>query len=348
MDFVRESIFSSSIRAFLKWFFGTLGTVVGMIVIFILGSTLFFQPADSPLLFKPQIVLNGKGNLSHFQQISTLLKINIHGVIGDEISSSYFDRLLYEAEKSIFPQQVKGILISFSTPGGTVTDSFNIYQSLKQWKESKNIPVYGFIDGMNCSGGLYISSVCDKIFATPPSLVGSLGVRMGPFFNFSSLLKQYGISVATLSTKNKVHLDPFTPWKPEEEKIYDPILNSFYEQFLQAVVQGRTPEGMSQEQYSQELRNIGAAVFDAATGVRYGYVDEPNASYFTAIQALADHLTLENYQVIQMELIHTYPSFLSGISSLFQDRVIKHEHYLGSSSLERLSKERYFYLCDGF
>ena len=67
-------------------------------------------------------------------------------------------------------------------PGGAADDSVGIYRALCEYKKKYNVPIYAFVDGLCASGGMYIACAADKIYATPSSVIGSVGVIMGPLF----------------------------------------------------------------------------------------------------------------------------------------------------------------------
>src|SRR5690606_22323692 len=115
------------------------------------------------------------------------LQINVHGVIGDAksgIDTKMAQNILLDSRTGDFKnERGKGILLHMNTPGGTVVDSDNIYRMLKTYKERYKVPVFAFVDGLCASGGMYISCAADKVYAGPASIIGSVGVIIGPFFN---------------------------------------------------------------------------------------------------------------------------------------------------------------------
>ena len=70
---------------------------------------------------------------------------------------------------------------------------------LVEYKNTSSLPIYAYIDDICTSGGMYIACAADTIYATPDAIVGSVGVRLGPVFNFSQLMETYGIAQKTLT-----------------------------------------------------------------------------------------------------------------------------------------------------
>jgi hypothetical protein len=203
-----------------------------------------------------------------------------------------------------------------------------MYITFKQLKERYKIPVYGFVDGLCASGGIFISAACDKMFSTPPSILGSVGVRMGPFFNFNTFLKNNGVDALNLSTKNKIHLDYFTPWTPDEQDFYKPLLNSLYQQFVDSVVDGRTPDGMTKKQYKDKLLDIGANIYISSEAVQYGFTNVPDATLGSALTALAEAAGIHDMQYRFVMAQYIPPFQLGGVQSLLKSGKLVHEHKL--------------------
>ncbi|WP_187959434.1 S49 family peptidase, partial [Bacillus mojavensis] len=89
------------------------------------------------------------------------------------------------------------------------------------------------------SGGYYISTAADKIFATPETLTGSLGVIMESV-NYSKLADKLGISFETI--KSGAHTDIMSPSREmtkEEKNIMQSMVDNSYEGFVDVISKGR-------------------------------------------------------------------------------------------------------------
>lgn len=357
MNFIREPIFSSSIRAFCTALFGFIGIVVGLFVLILVAVVPFSNQPQMPYSYRAVMAPDANGHIGNFSQSATILKINVKGIIGADITSDMFDQMIVQVQKMFSQDMLKGVIVVFTTPGGTATDSYNMYQSLNRLKKQYNgIPIYGFVDGLCASGGLYVSAACDKMFATPPSIIGSLGVRIGPFFNIYDFLNSHGVDALNITSKNKIRLDPFTKWKPdqveEDKKLIQHLVDSQYNQFLNDVVNGISQRNHYNEEQKiackTNLQGIGADIFDAEESVKYGYIDDPHASYYDTIQALATTASLEEskYQVVEMVYIPPLQSLL-GANSLLTTGTIQHELKLPAVMNEKFNQHRIYYYYDG-
>jgi protease IV len=320
MTFNRESVFLSAIRSFCNMLGGILGIFVAITLVVVAISTLSgpnLYPEKSTVTIAPDA--NGNRKLLA-TTAPIILRINLKGVIGlDQLTAENFQNILYDSQDTFFdPSRVKGILLQVDTPGGTAIDSAGIYQCLMSYKKKYNVPVFAFVDGLCASGGMYACAAADKIYATPGSVIGSVGVVLGPNFNVSDLMTKIGVQALTITQgKDKDSLNPFRPWKEGEDTSIVNITKQLYEQFVAVVAEGR-PD-LSKEKLINEY---GAQVFLAPTAKTLGYIDAADSDYSQAIAELASAANLgeAEYQVYELnqpknflsELAQNKLSLLSG------------------------------------
>ncbi len=99
--------------------------------------------------------------------------------------------------------------------------------------------VYAIIDDIGASGGYYIASAADEIYADRASLVGSIGV-ISSGFGFTGLMDRLGIERrAITSGEHKALLDPFSPLTSDMKKFWEGVLSKTHQQFIERVKAGR-------------------------------------------------------------------------------------------------------------
>lgn len=134
---------------------------------------------------------------------------------------------------------VAGIIIRVNTPGGGVVESAEIHDKIVQIREETEKPVYISMGAMAASGGYYISAPATKIFATPETITGSLGVIMQSI-NFSGLAEQFGVDFVTIkSGEYKDIMSPMREMTKEERKILTDMLDNSYTGFVDVIANGR-------------------------------------------------------------------------------------------------------------
>ena len=120
------------------------------------------------------------------------------------------------------------------------------------WRVIALLVFIAFIAGLRDSGTqeseqAAFSAAADKIFADPSSLVGSIGV-IGSSFDATGLIEKLGIRRRVrIAGDNKGMGDPFVPETPEQQAIWQNMLNQIHGEFIKAVREGRGKRLMEKE-----------------------------------------------------------------------------------------------------
>jgi protease-4 len=89
------------------------------------------------------------------------------------------------------------------------------------------------------SGGYWISTYGDYIFAEPTTVTGSIGV-FGLKFNIKDIANEHGVAFVGVKTAPFADLDTMTrPWNPDEQKLAQTLVDNIYDQFIGKVAEGR-------------------------------------------------------------------------------------------------------------
>lgn len=302
MEISRESIFVSALRSFFKMFFAVCGTLIA-IFLCLYAYSLLSESAlieeNTTMTVLPDAA--GDRNVASFSS-PVILQLNIHGVIGEPhaLDTEAVEHILLDSRTGLLAgDRVKGILLHFDTPGGTTVDSDNIYRMLNDYKAKYKTPIYGYIDGLCASGGVYIASSAEKVFAAPSSIIGSVGVVIGPFLNFADTLGKIGVKARTLTEGiDKDMMNPLRPWKEGEDASIKAIAAFLYERFVQIVTTSRPRLD------KQKLVNeYGAQVYDCVKAEQLGYIDTAMSSRNAALTALLHAAQIDStkpYQVVAL------------------------------------------------
>ncbi|MGE3954798.1 MAG: S49 family peptidase [Parachlamydiales bacterium] len=288
----------SSLRAFLGMLFGFFGLVVGIVVIALVLGAMSGGKREIDGPTKVTVIPNHKGEKGSLSAHSPLiLLLDISGVIGIQDLNIETIRPQIERSYAFEKGRIKGLLLTINSPGGGVTDSFAIYNLIKQYKEELGIPVLAYADGYCASGGFLIACAADKIVATPVSVIGSVGVR-STVFNVADTLEKLGVKAKMLSQgTDKGNLDPFIPWKEGDDEGAKEVMAGIYDLFLDAVTANRP-----QMTRDKLINDYGARAYVAATAKEYGYIDGLVTTRRDALRTLADALEItdKEYQVIEL------------------------------------------------
>lgn len=206
---------------------------------------------------------------------------------------------------------IKGILLNVDSPGGAVYESEEIYTRLKQLKEHLNIPIYTTMGHLGASGGYYIPMASDKIFASPETTTGSIGVIMGGL-NFAKLLEDWGIENQNFQSGKYKDLPSSTrSWDDDEKAYIQEHVDRAFERFVNVVMEGR---GMSKEEV---LKVANGKIYDGLQAKDLGLIDE--IGYFDeALAALKEEVGALDAEVFRYSVAGPQNWFDSMLPSFLQ------------------------------
>ena len=165
--------------------------------------------------------------------------VDIEGVIAPDLDANA-DYIVTGLRDAFEDKNTAGVILRINSPGGSPVQAGYVYDEIVRLKNLyPDIPLYAVISDICASGGYYIASAADKIYANKASVVGSIGVVMSGF-GFVDAIDKLGIERRLLHAgKNKGFLDPFSPLKTEEVDHIEGVLNDVYQQFIDVVKKGR-------------------------------------------------------------------------------------------------------------
>jgi len=213
----------------------------------IVSKTQYKQKVKKKLGIKPDEKLN---NVSYLQMKNSfkykkgtrnqIAVIYAQGPIiygeGNEsnIGQELFSKTLRKIKNS---KRIKAVVLRIDSPGGVALTSEIIWDELIELKKEK--PIVVSMGNVAASGGYYLSTVADKVFANNFTITGSIGVfAMVP--NITEFSKRIGINAEQVETnKNSIFYTPFEkPTKKFQSNVKENIEN-IYEMFKKRVSDGR-------------------------------------------------------------------------------------------------------------
>ncbi|MGM7720840.1 signal peptide peptidase SppA [Metabacillus sp. Hm71] len=289
--------------------------IISSTMMFFNQSEMFKEAFATTSGFSEEIIDEG----SSFDKI---LVLDVSGVIQDtgEDVTSFFSTAGYHhqtfldmVEAAGEDESVKGVILRVNSPGGGVVESAEIHKKLMELKEESKKPLYVSMGTQAASGGYYISTAADKIFAAPDTLTGSLGVIMQSI-NYGELAEKYGVKFETI--KSGPYKDIFSPTREmtdEERQILQTMVDNAYNGFVQVIKEGRP---LSEE----EVRKVAdGRIYDGRQAKEKKLIDE--LGYFDdVVAAMKKDLDLEDPQVVEYGTALGLESFLSmSVSKVFKE-----------------------------
>lgn len=181
-------------------------------------------------------VVSGTGN-------AKIIQLFVNGVISGERNAAGIptnteilrEQLRYAEED----ENVKALVLRIDSPGGEVVATDEIYNRLLRFKQVRNIPIVVSMGSTAASGGYYLATAADTIFANPNTLTGSLGVIFN-LINYSEAANKLGIhQYAIKSGRFKDIGSPTRPVTAQEQQIFQTLVNESYHKFVDVIVKGR-------------------------------------------------------------------------------------------------------------
>lgn len=186
--------------------------------------------------------------------------------------------------------KVKAVVLRVNSGGGSAMASEVMWREIELLKKEGK-PVVASMGDLAASGGYYISSGADSIFADANTLTGSIGVfSMIPSFE-QMLDDKVGVTFDTVATGPfAIGLTPFKDISPEEGVIIQEMTDRIYETFLKRVADGR-------DMTRDEVHKIAQGrVWTGQDAQQIGLVDRIGGLE-EALAAAADLAGLEKYRV---------------------------------------------------
>jgi len=205
-------------------------------------------------------------------------------------------------------EEFAAVVVRVNSPGGSALVSQLLWRewmhalghikSADENEEKSDAPrkIYVSQGNVAASGGYYLSAFPGKIFATPMTITGSIGV-VGGKFNVEPLLTKLGIKSDIAPKKNGPGAFSMTSdFTPTQTQAVRDNMQHVYRQFLRDVATGR------EVAESKILPHAGGRVFSGASGQKVGLVDNLGglAEVFNAIK---QELKIESTEMLDLIIL---------------------------------------------
>jgi protease-4 len=165
--------------------------------------------------------------------------VELSGLIAPGADASA-DNVIAALDAAFKDRNTRGVVLRIDSPGGSPVQAQDIYQEMLRLRHNyPKIPLYAVVQDICASGGYYVAVGADKIFVSPNSIIGSIGVRIDSF-GLTGLMQKLGIERRLLTAgSNKGFLDPFSPEDPKQKQYALAMLEEVHQQFIKVVREGR-------------------------------------------------------------------------------------------------------------
>jgi protease IV len=181
------------------------------------------------------------------------------GTAGGETISNYI-------LKAVADGKIKGLVLRVDSGGGSAFASEKIRLALQQARDAR-IPVVVSMGSVAASGGYWVTTSADKVFAEPSTITGSIGV-FGIIPTFENSLAKYGVThdgVATTPLSGQPDIVGGT--NATFDTVIQSSIEATYQRFLSLVSAARRMPVAKVDQIAQ------GRVWDGGTARQIGLVD---------------------------------------------------------------------------
>ena len=176
------------------------------------------------------------------------------------------DSIAQAIEEAVHEKTIKALVVRVDSPGGSVLASERIRQALLEAKANK-IPVVVSMGNVAASGGYWVSTPADFIYAEPSTITGSIGV-FGILPSFQGTLQKLGVGADGIKTTPLAgEPDLLKGPSPEASRLIQTGIESTYRRFLSIVAASRHKTPADVDKIAQ------GRVWDGGTARQLGLVD---------------------------------------------------------------------------
>lgn len=294
---------------FFNVFFRTLGFLFGLLIfIFIINIFVFYFDDNKKKQF---YFVDGDENSENI-----IATINLNGPIlnnyNNILGNNFFDYIDPSIVKNYLNDlqklNIKVLVIKINSPGGTVSATAELEDVLIKFKKETNSTIYFFTKEILASGGYWVATSADMIFASYGSIIGSIGVSGPSWFYYDNPISlSNGILGQSIETKNGIKVynqnagqskDLFNPYrKPKNDEIkhLQKIVDDVYEDFATKVSKSRKLD------ISFVKNNIGALIYTSHQA-KENYLIDNVSDYETLIEFIINENKFNDYKILESRI----------------------------------------------
>ncbi len=232
-----------------------------------------------------------------FNNSINILENNLYSFINPKYVKNYLEEL-----KKL---NVNVLIVNINSPGGTLTATAELENIFYNFKKETNTKIYFFTKEILASGGYWIGTSADKIYASYGAVIGSIGVSGPSWYYYNNPISlSSGILGQTIETKKGIEVfnqnagqgkDLFNPYRrPTNDEIQhlQKIVDEVYNDFLRKVSKSRKIE------ISFVEKNIGALIY-SSNQAKEKYLIDGILNYEKLIKNIIKENNFENYKIYE-------------------------------------------------
>lgn len=200
------------------------------------------------------------------------------------------DTIVKNIRKAIRDKSVKALVLRVNSPGGGVYASELITNALSEFKETGR-PIVSSMGDIAASGGVWVTTLSDEIWAKNETLTGSIGVY-ATLPTFENLYDWIGVQVDGVSSTKAAEWDPRMPMPESVTNGIQSSVDDIYEKFVNKVSDNR---GMRYEEVHAVAKG---RIWSGEKAIKLGLVDKIGGLE-DALDSASKFANIEDYKVIR-------------------------------------------------
>jgi len=262
--------------------------------------------------------------------------INVEGVIvtGEAVYGvAGSDTIVNNIQKAIEDDSVKALVLRVNSPGGDVWASELITNALNEFK-STGRPIVSSMGDIAASGGVWVTTLSDEIWAKPETITGSIGVY-GIVPTLDGIYDWAGIQVDGVSSTKAGEWDPRLPMPEYITNSIQASIDNIYEKFVTKVAENR------EMPYKETLAVAGGRIWSGEKALQLGLVDQIGGIN-DAIESAANIANISDYEIIKYSKeLDPFEVFLTEFLNELDSKFIQNTY---SAELVKLLNSQYRFI----
>ena len=200
------------------------------------------------------------------------------------------DTIVKNIRKAIKDKSVKALVLRVNSPGGGVYASELITNALNEFKETGR-PIVSSMGDIAASGGVWVTTLSDEIWAKNETLTGSIGVY-ATLPTFENLYDWIGVQVDGVSSTKAAEWDPRMPMPEDVTNGIQSSVDDIYEKFVNKVSDNRDMR------YEEVHAVAKGRIWSGEKAIKLGLVDKIGGLE-DALDSASKFANIEDYKVIR-------------------------------------------------
>ena len=218
--------------------------------------------------------------------------VNVEGtIVTGEVSYNVAgsDTIVKNIRKAIKDDSVKALVLRVNSPGGDVWASELITNALNEFKSSGR-PIISSMGDIAASGGVWVTTLSDEIWAKPETLTGSIGVY-GIVPTLDGIYDWAGIQVDGISSTKAGEWDERFAMPDYVTNAIQASIDNTYDKFVNKVAENRDMP------FKEVLSIAGGRIWSGEKALQLGLVDKIG-DLDDAINAAANYADLTDFKTV--------------------------------------------------